>query len=93
MALCNKMNISEGARTILNTIAEKANRSTSTSVIDKAVIDGGHRIPPEEVHSYLNQLEGLGLIKRGPKASGADFRMINITREGLEATSSTQDLR
>jgi hypothetical protein len=36
------------------------------------------------------QLEGLNLIKIGVKVSGSDFRMINITKEGLEESSKNQ---
>jgi hypothetical protein len=87
------MNLSEGASRILNIIAEKVNRSTGKYVTDKEIIKSSSPIPAEEVYIYLGELEGLGLILRGLQASGAEFRMLNITKEGLEETSSTQHLR
>lgn len=45
-------------------------------------------MPAGEVFSYLLYLEGLNMIKIGAKISGADFRMINITKKGLEERSN-----
>ena len=43
---------------------------------------------------YLNQLEGLGYITIGIKAKDAEFRLINLTWEGLQASlSDNQELR
>jgi hypothetical protein len=50
-------------------------------------------LPVEEVGTYLDQLEGLGCITTGIKVSGADFRLINMTRECLQASSEHQTLR
>jgi hypothetical protein len=36
------------------------------------------------------QIEELNLIKIGIKVSGSDFRMINITKEGLEESSKNE---
>jgi hypothetical protein len=44
----------------------------------------------EEEYGYLNQLASLGLIEiplGGRKPAGADFRLLNITKDGLHATS------
>jgi hypothetical protein len=83
------MDLSEGQRKILDIIAEKSDRNPNTSVIDTAVIQASG-VPADEVNAYLGQLDGLGLIKLGIKVSGADFRLINITKEGLDATSQNQ---
>ena len=86
------MSLSEGQRRILNIIEEKTTRSVSTSILDTAIIQASG-LPADEVNTYLSQLEGLGLITLGIKVSGADFRLVNITPAGLEATSQDQGLR
>ncbi|MGB7956378.1 MAG: hypothetical protein WCF23_20585 [Candidatus Nitrosopolaris sp.] len=40
-----------------------------------------------EVNTYLSQLDGLGLLILGRKAAGANYRLINITGDGMNATS------
>ncbi len=86
------MGLSEVQLKILHIIAEKSARSPGRSVFDTAVInDSG--LPPDEVYTYVNQLEGLGLIKIERKVAGADYRLINITKEGLDETSENQALR
>ena len=82
----------EGQQRILNIIAEKSDRNPSVSLLDTAIIQASG-LPSDGVNTYLGQLQGLGLITLGPKVSGADFRLVNITREGLEATSQNQGLR
>jgi hypothetical protein len=92
------MNLSETERTILNIIAEKSHRSTSTGVFNTAVTQESG-LPPDEVYNIVNQLASLALIKMdlgGRKPAGADFlggRIINITKEGLDATSQNQARR
>ncbi|HYZ59656.1 MAG TPA: hypothetical protein VE544_08360 [Nitrososphaeraceae archaeon] len=76
-------------RKILNIIVDKAENSTSKSVIDLAVIaESG--LPESEARKYINELEGLQMITLGLRASGADiegkpYRLINLTTKGLEA--------
>jgi hypothetical protein len=86
------MEISEGARNILNIVAVGTARTLSTSIMDTAVIQKSG-LPEEEVRSYLGQLEGLGYISICIKMSGADYRLINMTKEGLQASSENQALR
>jgi hypothetical protein len=84
-----------GLRNILDTVAKKTIRSVSWSVTDTVIVqtcEDNNNIPAEEAYSHLLQLEGLNLIKIGVKASGADFRMISITKEGLEESSENQQL-
>jgi hypothetical protein len=40
----------------------------------------------------VSQLEGLGYIKILIKVAGADFGLINMTKEGLQASSENQVL-
>jgi hypothetical protein len=86
------MDLSEGQRKILDITAEKSGRNPNISVIDTAVIQASG-LATDEVNTYLGQLDGLGLIKLGIKVSGADFGLINITNEGLNATSQNQEFR
>ena len=80
------MDLSEGQLKILNIVAEKTGHSNG---LDTAVIEDSG-LPVDEVNTYLSQLEGLGLIKIGMKVSGADYRTVRITKEGLDATSQNQ---
>jgi hypothetical protein len=86
------MAMSEGQRDILNIIAELSGRTVSRSVIDTAVIERS-ALPAEEVRAYFGILEGLGYITIGIKVSGVDFKLINMTKEGLVASSENQPLR
>ena len=54
------------------------------------IIDSG--LPADEVYTYVNQLEGMGLIKI-VRLGAESGRLINITREGLDETSENQALR
>jgi predicted transcriptional regulator len=81
------MSLSEGQRNILNLIAEMLGRTTSTSVRDEAIIKRSG-LPADEVRNYLYLLEGLELITIDIKASGADHRMVYMTKDGLEESSS-----
>lgn len=80
------MSLSEGQRNILNLIAEMSGRTTSTSVRDDAIIKRSG-LPADEVRNYLYLLEGLELITIDIKASGADHRMVYMTKDGLEESS------
>jgi hypothetical protein len=86
------MAISEAHRNILNIIAELSDRAVTKSFIDTAVIDRSG-LPAEEVRNYLDQLEGLGYITKSIKVSGADFKLMNMTKEGLLASFDNQPLR
>jgi len=79
------MSLSEGQRKVLEVLAEKSNRNPGMSVFDTAIVQESG-LPAHEVNTYLNQLEGLGLIILGMKAAGANYRLVNITGNGLNAT-------
>ena len=82
--MLTNMTMSEGLRKILDIITDGTGRSLSKSISDTAVIEG-NGLPSEEVYSYLNQLEGLGIKW--------DHRLVNITKDRLEKNSSNEDLR
>jgi hypothetical protein len=79
-------------RNVLNVVTEKTNRNVSWSVTDTVIIQAfeDNKMRADEAYRYPLQLEGLNLIKIGIKVSGSDFRMINITKEGLEESSKNQ---
>jgi hypothetical protein len=92
------MVLGEQLRKILEVIAEIAENSISTSVRDTAVIDRTG-LPDFEVRKSLNELESLGLIKLDIQVSGATdekgrkFRLLNLTKEGIQELSSNQEFR
>jgi predicted transcriptional regulator len=56
-------------------------------------------LPEHETHRYIHELESLGMIKIKPRTNhatdekGREFRLINITSEGLQELSSNQPLQ
>src|ERR671930_1109973 len=81
--------MSERQRSILSIIAALTGCTTSIPVRDGLVVEYSDvDIQAEEVHNYINQLQGLGYITTGVKkqvSSGADFiRLINMTKEDLK---------
>ncbi len=84
--------MSEGQRRILDIIADLPGRTVSTSVMDTAVL-WRSGLPEEKICNYLGQLGGLGYITIDIKVAGAYFRLINMTKEGLQASSENQALR
>ena len=84
--------MSEGQKRILDILAEKSNHNPGMSVYDTAIIKESGLLA-EEVNTYLDQLHRLGLIILGRKAAGADYRLVNITGDGMNAISKNQGLR
>jgi hypothetical protein len=60
--------------------------NTSNGVYDTGLITQSG-LSKEEVYKYLGQLESLDLIKIGGKDSNKEFRVINITQNGLQNSS------
>lgn len=86
------MSLNEGQMKILNLIADKANGNINAGVYSNRIAEDSS-LPPREVNEYLSQLSGLGLITIGPKASGADFVLVNLTREGFERSTWSREHR
>jgi len=78
-------------RTLLELIGELSGHSVVTSVLDSIVIRRSG-LPADEVNMCLDQLEGLGLIAVGLKGSGAEFGLINMTRDGVKENSRNPDI-
>jgi predicted transcriptional regulator len=84
------MVIRDELRKILNIIADKTESNPSSSVIDSGVIrESG--LPESEAQKYINELGALGLITVGIKVSGADFRILSITKEGIKELQNQED--
>jgi predicted transcriptional regulator len=77
------MSLREEQRRILEIIGEIKSES-GMSVFDTATI---HKrgLPAGVVNTYIKELESLGLIILGLKTTGANYRLVNITRNGLNA--------
>ena len=78
-------------RSILEIVGDLSDKNDSTNVVDTTVARYAEDLSNEEVNDCLNELELLGLIKmlqrtrnmKGKKDSES-FRLLNITKAGLE---------
>jgi Cdc6-like AAA superfamily ATPase len=80
-------------RSILEVVGDLSDKDASTNVVDTSVARYAEDLSTEEVNDCLNELELLGLIKmlqrtrnrnmKGKK-DGKSFRLLNITKAGLE---------
>jgi hypothetical protein len=78
-------------RSILEVVGDLSDKDASTNVVDTSVARYAEDLSAEEVNDCLNELELLGLIKmlqrtrnmKGKK-DGESFRLLNITKAGLE---------
>jgi hypothetical protein len=80
-------------RSILEVVGDLSDKDASTNVVDTSVARYAEDLSTEEVNDCLNELELLGLIKmlqrtrnrnmKGKK-DGESFRLLNITKAGLE---------
>jgi Mn-dependent DtxR family transcriptional regulator len=92
------MAIRKQLRDILALIAELTHNNINEDVRHTLVIDR-MELPGHETHKDIHELESLGLVKIQPRMNrtadekGREFRLINITREGLQELSSDQTLR
>jgi len=80
-------------RDILTLFRDLSRNNVNVEVYDTAIIERRPNIPTEEIHNYLNQLVSLEYIKEvSHRPSGANFRLYNITKEGIKALTN-QDLK
>ena len=83
---------------VLALTAELAHNNVNEDVSHTLVIDR-MRLPEHETHRYIHELESLGLIRIQPRMNratdekGREFRLINITKDGLQELSSNQTLQ
>jgi hypothetical protein len=80
---------------ILALIAELTQNNINEDVRHTLVIDR-MELPGHETHRHIHELESLGMIKIQSRRSGLvddkgrEYRLINITREGLQELSLDQ---
>jgi predicted transcriptional regulator len=83
---------------VLELTAELTHDNVNEDVRHTLVIDR-MGLPEHETHRYIHELESLGMIKIKPRMNraidekGREFRLINITKEGLQELSSNNTLR
>jgi predicted transcriptional regulator len=83
---------------VLELTAELTHDNVNEDVHHTLVIDR-MGLPEHETHRYIHELESLGMIKIKPRMNraidekGREFRLINITKEGLQELSSNNTLR
>jgi len=77
------MTITPELRRILYTISDLSHKNINTSVLDSA-IHRETRLPNFELDKLLNELNSLGLIIIHQKPTGVNFRLVNLTSNGLQ---------
>lgn len=80
------MEISPKLTSILSLVADLSHYNINASVLDTAVIERSG-MPASQVNSYIKELDSMGLLNLQLKVSGADFRLLNLTKEGLSILS------
>jgi predicted transcriptional regulator len=84
------MEVSHELRKVLETIADMTQSSIDKYVYDTVLIKRVN-LPADMVQKYLNELNSLGLIEISQRMStGADFALVNITKEGLRIVKLNQ---
>ena len=77
-------------RNILEIIGNLAHHDVITNVVDTSVVQYSSGLSSLEVYDCLNELESLGFIKMLQRIEdtrekdGETFRLLNITKKGLE---------
>lgn len=88
------MVIQKPLRDILALIAELTHFNINEDVRHTMVMDRID-LPGHETHRHIHELESLGMIKIQSRVIGSvdekgrEYRLINITREGLQELSSS----
>jgi Mn-dependent DtxR family transcriptional regulator len=91
--IIHPMEIRKQLRDILALIAELAHNNVNEDVRHTLAIDR-MGLPEHETHKHIHELDSLGLIKIQPRMNptadekGREYRLLNITREGLQELSS-----
>ena len=85
------MAIRPALRNVLEIVGRLAHYDINTNVVDTSVVQHCDSHSSLEVYDCLEELESLGLIKMlqpigdtKEKKDGETFRLLNITKEGLE---------
>jgi len=91
------MTIRPALRNILKVVGDLSNYDVTTNVVDTTVVQHSGGLSSLDVYDSLEELESLGLIKMvqpigdtKEKKDDDTFRLLNITKEGLEELQSNQ---
>ena len=91
------MTIRPALRKILKVVGDLSNYDVTTNVVDTSVVQHSGGLSSLDVYDSLEELESLGLIKMvqpigdtKEKKDDETFRLLNITKEGLEELKSNQ---
>ena len=89
------MTIRPALRNILKVVGDLSDYDVTTNVVDTSVVQHGDGLSSSDVYDCLEELESLGLIKMvqpigdtKEKKDDETFRLLNITKEGLEELKS-----
>ena len=91
------MVIQKPLRDILVLIAELTHDNINEDIRHTMVIDRID-LPGHETHRHIHELESLGMIKIQSRVIGSvdekgrEYRLINISREGLQELSSSDQI-
>jgi hypothetical protein len=91
------MTIRPALRNILKVVGDLSHYDVTTNVVDTSVVQHSGDLSSLDVYDCLEELESLGLIKMvqpvgdtKEKKDDETFRLLNITKEGLEELNSNQ---
>jgi hypothetical protein len=85
------MAIRPALKNILQIVGDLSHYDVNTNVVDTSVAQHGNGLSSLDIYDCLEELESLGLIKMlqpigdtKEKKDEQTFRLLNITKEGLE---------
>ena len=91
------MTIRPALRNILKVVGDLSDYDLTTNVVDTSVVQHSGDLCSLDVYDCLEELESLGLIKMvqpigdtTEKKDDETFRLLNITKKGLEELKSNQ---
>ena len=91
------MTIRPALRNILKVVGDLWHHDVTTNVVDTSIVQHSGGLSSLDVYDSLEELESLGLIKMvqpigdtKEKKDDETFRLLNITKEGLEELKSSQ---
>ena len=89
------MTIRPALRNILKVVGDLSHYDVTTNVVDTSVVQHSGGLSSLDVYESLEELKSLGLIKMvqpigdtKEKKDDETFRLLNITKEGLEELKS-----
>jgi hypothetical protein len=92
------MTIRPALRNILKVVGDLSDYDVTTNVVDTLVVQHSDDLSSLDVYDCLEELESIGLIKMvqpigdtKEKKDDETFRLLNITKKGLEQLKSNQE--